>query len=172
MAMWIHLKSDSPVEAWDELVLAQTSTNAAIRAVYEYKSLDAEQFYLHLLDVEKHVFPPQMFLSAGYTTTDVICSLCHVHYDECDHVAGRPYLGEFCQLIIKNATIYEASIVDVPFDKRCRVTCFKTPEGARDKLTWRLDKTNTSKPISDGKSHREFEGVVLREMQSGKQLDT
>ena len=139
LGMYLLLKKEQPDDAWRELINAQYAALGAIRAHQGFSHL--ENKVLQLEAIEELVFPPQVFLSAGMTLHDVECSVCNESYLECDHVKGKPYMGELCGFIIKEASLDEVSIVDEPADKRCRVTHFGSRDGTqnRNRMTWRIE---------------------------------
>ena len=139
MKMWIALKNDQPDKAWDHLVDAQESASGAMRAHPQLEHLYGYIERLHA--IEKVVFPPQVFSSAGFLIRDQICSICQKDYDDCDHIVGRPYMGRLCSVIIKKWELEEVSIVDTPHDKRCRIIHFSDKPGKRNRMTWRIEKS-------------------------------
>ena len=138
LRMYLLLKKEQPDCAWDELINAQYSSLGAIRAHSGFSHLEPR---VHQLEaIEKLVFPPQVFLSVGIDVNEVECSICNASYYECDHVKGRPYMGQLCELIIKKASLNEVSIVEEPADKRCRVTHFDSKDGKkRNRMTWQFE---------------------------------
>ena len=89
--MWILLKQERPDEAWDELVSAQMSSLDAARAHMGFKH--AVHHYQRLVVVEKVIFPPQVFVSAGMIVTNQECSICGKEYEDCEHLIGRTIHG-------------------------------------------------------------------------------
>lgn len=89
--------------------------------------------------VEKFVFPPQTFNSPGLYVETFLCSICGEDYSECEHIAGEPYWGFFCQRVVDNIVgTREVSIVENPEDKKARMTEHITDDGMiRDQLTWK-----------------------------------
>lgn len=73
-----------------------------------------------LAAVERVVFPPQVFVSAGFASKAPKCSVCRSSYGSFDHLVGMPYRGEFCRLVYSTTTATKVSFVDFPADKRCR----------------------------------------------------
>jgi hypothetical protein len=79
------------------------------------------EYISKLFNFENVVFPPQDFLSPSMIIKDVICSICHKNYDECDHVERKPYMGKLVSLEIKkrcDRDIYffmRTSSVTVPY---------------------------------------------------------
>ena len=70
---------------------------------------------------------------------DAECSICGKEYGECDHIKGRAYMGEQCYRIIKEADLLEASTVEKPANKLCRIISYTGNDGVkRDVLTWRV----------------------------------
>ena len=135
--MWLFLKQEKPDDAWDSLINAQDAVVGAIKA--HSISSHLENFSELLQIIEKVVFPPQVFSSAGFTVIDEECSICGNNYDKCDHIAGRPYMGKFCYLIVKKAKLNEVSVVKEPSDKKCRVIQFDDEGGSRNRMTWKLE---------------------------------
>jgi hypothetical protein len=140
--MWLLLKQEKPDDAWDALIIAQ---NSAIDAIQAHSVSSHLERYCELLHtIEKVVFPPQVFSSSGFTVTEEECSICGESYEDCDHVAGKPYMGKFCCIIVKKAQLNEVSIVKEPADKRCRITHFDNGNGNRNRMTWKIEqKENT-----------------------------
>jgi hypothetical protein len=166
LRMWLLLKEEKPENAWDELINAQDALQAAIRA---------HRGFLHLskpikrLDViEKIIFPPQMFMSSGLLVRTQLCSICGSDYDDCHHVAGRPYMGQFCAIVAEGLEADHVAIVDIPADKRCRVISFETKEGYRNRMTWKLEKQSESEPANtnaeppDTESGLRARGIIMR----------
>ena len=138
LKMWIFLKQEEPDEAWDQLVLAQNAAAAAARTHDGFNHLAS--YNQRLEAIEQIVFPPQVFLSVGAITKRQECSICEGEYEDCDHLIGKPYMGQFCSIIIREAELKEASIVEKPADKRCRITHFGVEGGSRNRMTWRIEK--------------------------------
>jgi hypothetical protein len=136
LSMWIALKEDNPGAAWDYLVNAQM---AAISAMQAHPSANHLDTYLEHLDaLEHHMFPKQLFFSPGIIIREARCSICGQEYGECDHVAGRPYMGELCSREIVRADLEEASLVDNPANKHARGILITGKDGVRrDFLSWR-----------------------------------
>lgn len=132
--MWLLLKEDKPDEAWDALITAQDSFLAATRAHNGFTGLEGH--IRRLAEIECLVFPPQVFLSSGMIVESQICSICADEYDDCGHVKGRPYMGEFCTVRLIPSKIDHVSIVKEPANKRCRVTSFSDEGGDRNRMTW------------------------------------
>lgn len=137
LSMYLALRDDRPGDAWNDLVESQTLLSAAIRA---HPSLQhVENNLQKLLTVEHLLFPPQAFMSIGSIVRTEECSICGQDYRHCDHIVGRPYMGQMCSVICKDIELREVSLVDEPADKRCRVLYFSDQGRKRDKLTWRLE---------------------------------
>jgi len=124
LQMWIALRDDDAIDAWDSLVGAQDSARAAMRA-HQLCASKLNDYIAYLDSMEQILFPPQQFVSFSYAVRDTDCSLCNAPYHKCDHVAGLPYNGEFCvEVIRKVSTVDQAAVADLPVDKRCRTTSF------------------------------------------------
>lgn len=140
--MWLLIKQDKPDDAWDTLINAQGAAVDALRAHSVSSHLEKYCELLHT--IEKIVFPPQVFVSSGFTVKEEECSICGESYENCDHIAGRPYMGKFCYIIVRDAQINEVSIVKEPADKRCRIIQFDDEGGSRNRMTWKIEqKENT-----------------------------
>ena len=136
LRMWILLKEDDPDAAWDALVEAQGAARRAMHAHSFAAHLEGYVSHLHIL--ETHLFPVQLFLSIGTLIKSSRCSICDREYEECDHIAGRPYMGEMCGRIIENAHLQEVSIVDVPANKHARAFQMTDGDGIRRHvMSWR-----------------------------------
>lgn len=137
LTMWIDLKENRPEKAWDSLIEAEEWASAAMRAHPCGYHLEHNLRKLHM--IERIVFPPQTFVSVGAVVRNEECSICGEAYRDCEHIAGRAYMGELCSVICRGVEPREVSIVDDPADKRCRVTHFSEAGGRRNKMTWRLE---------------------------------
>jgi hypothetical protein len=137
LTMWLHLKSEKPEEAWAQLIAAQTATAHAVRAHQAFAHLENHARYLDA--IEKVVFPRQVFLSAGMIVRRQICSICNQEYEDCQHLVGLPYWGEFCVRILEKISMDHVAIVDNPANKLCRITHFSTEGGKRNRMTWRVE---------------------------------
>jgi hypothetical protein len=118
LEMWALLKQDEPAEAWNKLVDAQNDFEIAQRILFLEET---QAILMHLLAVERVVFPPQSFFSSSYTYPEAFCAICNQRYGDCDHVRGRIYMGQICRRRIPKSEVTEFSIVFEPRDKRCRI---------------------------------------------------
>jgi hypothetical protein len=139
LQMWLLLKQEDPDAAWDQLIEAQGQALWAVRAHEGFKHL--EHHHEKLQVIERVVFPPQVFLSAGLIVERQECSICQADYEDCEHIVGRPYMGEFCWRIARNVQADHVSFVEQPADKRCRVLAFEDEGGRRNRMTWRAEST-------------------------------
>ena len=142
LKMWNLLKREEPDAAWDQLVSAQNSSKAAARAHDGLSHLATH--HQRLEAIEHLVFPSQVFLSAGLIAKSLECSICGCEYEDCDHLIGKPYMGQFCFAIPHGMKLNSASIVEKPDDKRCRVMDFSVEGGRRNRMTWRIEKDGES----------------------------
>jgi hypothetical protein len=133
LMMWILLKRDMPNEAWERLVAAQMACLDATRAHRGFAH--CEQRLKALEQLEGQIFPPQVFMSAGFVSDRLDCSICGERYSTCEHLRGKPYMGQFCEVIHRNPRGDHVAIVKAPADKRCRIVSVKTKDGQRDKLS-------------------------------------
>jgi hypothetical protein len=136
LLMCLLLKRDMPNEAWDRLVAAQMACLDATRAHAGF--VHCEQRLRDLEQLERQIFPPQVFVSAGFVSKRVDCSVCGKGYSKCEHLRGMPYMGQFCEVVHRNIQGDHVALVETPADKRCRVVSFKTKEGHRDRLSWEI----------------------------------
>ncbi len=134
--MWLNLKINEPDKAWDDLILAQNSNIAAIRSDEGFGHL--LQRSTKLETIEKLIFPPQTFLSTGMLVGSQECSICNEEYENCEHIKGKPYMGEICRWIIKDIIeLNHVAIVENPADKRCRII----KDGEQNRMTLKIDDT-------------------------------
>jgi len=132
--MWVEIKNDEMDKAWDSLINAQMAMRCAI-LVRDDHQLHRFNERLHL--IESVMFPSPMFVSAGYTTEKIECSICGQEYGECGHIKGRVYLGQICACIVRKCTFNEVSLVADPADKHCRTLSFGERGRMRNFMTWR-----------------------------------
>lgn len=140
LLMWVLLKRDMPNEAWGQLVAAQTACVDASRAHRGF--IHCQQRLEDLNRYEKLLFPPQAFLSAGFISDRLDCSICGSIYAKCPHLRGAPYMGQFCEVNHRNPRGDHVALVDTPADKRCRVTSTQVKEGYQDKLSGEITPYN------------------------------
>lgn len=133
LLMWILLKLDMPNEAWDQLIAAQMGCLDASRAHDFFAHCEQKIWVLEQL--EDKIFPPQVFISAGFVSDRLDCSICQMRYSQCEHLRGKPYMGQFCEVIHRNIRGDHVAIVEAPADKRCRFVSVKTKDGYQDKLS-------------------------------------
>lgn len=139
LKMLIFLKEGMTGEAWKSLVEAQAALRSSFRASAIASSLEDETYTQKLHLIEHLFFPPQMFNSIAAIIERSECSICGQEYGSCNHVKGRPYMGQLCHRKITKAKIVEVSVVDIPANKMCRIDKFTDDNGNwRDFLTWRL----------------------------------
>lgn len=166
LKMWIDLKEEEWGKAWDALVDAQDSARSA-RSAHEIAAQCNVKNYLGKLEmIEKFVFPPQTFNSPGLYVEKFLCSICGEDYSECEHIAGEPYWGFFCQRVVDDvAGTREVSIVDNPEDKKARVTEHITDDGMiRDQLTWKkreMDEEERERYSDRSDDHLITRGIIM-----------
>ncbi len=130
--MWIALKEGQADAAWGLLVDAQGFVADAMKAD---PGFELQPRVEQLAMLERTVFPPQSFLSAGMTVGYEECSICGNDYEDCEHIKGKPYMGEFCVVRLMNCVPDHVALVDEPASKHCRIQTFSTPEGNKSKMT-------------------------------------
>ena len=135
--MWLQLKEGKPDDAWKSLVIAQMATRDAIRAHRGFTHLEARA--VRLVNIERVVFPEQVFLSAGLIVQRQECSICGADYEDCPHLVGTPYLGEICRCLLQDIQADHVAIVKEPANKQCRITDFEAEGGRRNRMTWRIE---------------------------------
>lgn len=134
--MWLLLKEGDPDQAWDQLIIAQMMASAAMRAHEGFRHLESHNERFRA--IEQLVFPKQIFVSSGMIVRSQLCSICDEEYEDCDHLIGRPYMGEFCYIFARDLEFDHVAIVDEPADKRCRMQHFRVEGGYRNRMTWRI----------------------------------
>ena len=142
ICMWLYLKKEEPDKAWDCLVSAQRYADFAIAAHPDFSNV--EEFRNQMEQIEGLVFPPQVFFSAGFIVQEQKCSICDQDYGDCDHIAGRPYMGELCSIRSKGLQFDHSAIVQEPADKRCRAVYYRTEGGKRNRMTWKIEPLDES----------------------------
>ena len=135
LEMYVAFKRDDAGAAWTHLVNAQMAASHAVKA--HKAAAHLEQGYVPRLHViEQLMFPKLMFMSIGFIAEHSECSICGEIYGECDHVKGRPYMGELCACIIKKSKLLEVSLVEEPANKHCRILSVTDSDGtAKDPLS-------------------------------------
>src|SRR5713101_3941556 len=98
LQLWLLLKAGRMEEAWGQLVEAQDSVQITLGFV---QSELLQHWYMELLALEKLLFPPQTFVSSSHTFGYAECTICGNVYGECEHVAGRLYMGKMCGKRVK-----------------------------------------------------------------------
>jgi hypothetical protein len=118
LQLWLFLKSDHMEEAWDQLVEAQESLEFALRFVDDEI---LRHWHMELLALEKLLFPPQRFVSVSHTFGYAECTICGEVYGDCQHVAGRMYMGQICaKRPHEIGALDHLAVVEQPRDKGCR----------------------------------------------------
>lgn len=133
---YLALKADDPDSAWDHLVNAQSSSAAAMKSHAVASHLEGYIHRLHAL--ERLLFPQPTFFSTGFIVRESECSICGTEYGECNHVKGRPYMGNLCARVMKKVEIQEVSVVSDPADKRCRMLEYTADGVTRNVFTLRV----------------------------------
>lgn len=157
LEMWIFLKEEKPDEAWDRLVTAQMAAIDSVRAHQSFAHNEAQAARLE--EIERLVFPSQVFLSAGMIVRHQECSICGGEYGDCDHLAGKPYWGKFCYIKVTDFEADHVALVESPADKRCRITAYSVDGGQRNRMTWKIEP-------------REFEENHAAEFQGQSKLES
>jgi hypothetical protein len=137
LRMYLSLKKDRPDDAWNELINAQNNLAFAARSHASLQHVTNN--FRKLLMIEQLVFPPQSFMSIGSIVRSEECSICGRDYRICEHIVGKPYMGQLCAISVKDVEVEEVSWVDEPGDKRCRTVYFSEQSLRRNMMTWRLE---------------------------------
>jgi hypothetical protein len=136
MLMWLALKKEDPNTAWDYLIDAQDWVKASTRTKY-LERLQQEEYIEKLHQIEKVVFPPQVFNSPSMVIKSVQCSICKEKYGKRNHIAGKAYMGRLCSEQVTEFILQHVAIVSYPFDKKARVPETWQNGKWRDYMTWK-----------------------------------
>ena len=133
--LWLLVKDDRMEEAWDQLVDAQRSLECALKFI---RNDLLQRLQMELLALERLLFPPQQFVSSSLYFGFAECTICDKVYGECDHVAGRLYMGKMCAKRVREiGNVDHVALVDSPLDKGCRRTKVKRDGYMYCTLTYR-----------------------------------
>lgn len=142
LKMWAALKGGDAGAAWDQLVFAQGALLDALRA---HPLLEDQRHHIERLElIERMIFPPQRFMSAGMLVRRAECTICGRSVEDCDHIVGLPYMGEICRRRLLEVEPDHVALVERPANKHCRITHHREAGGRRDQMTWRLEPDETS----------------------------
>lgn len=123
LEMLIALKERRPNDAWEHLLAAQNSAEAAARAHSVAEKMNVDGFLSRLGIYEELMFPPMQFVSPAFNVGSLICSICDDEYANCHHLKGRAYAGEFCSVELRDfQDIDHVALVDEPHSKAHRLT--------------------------------------------------
>ena len=147
LKMWILLKREEPDKAWDQLIAAQRACMSAARAHEGFSG--ALERVRRLNGIEHFIFPPQAFMSSGVIMQEQHCSICGEDYEDCSHIRGNPYMGQFCQVVITKAKLDHVSLVDSPKDKSCRVLLVGVEGGMRNQMTWLIEQADPDDSMTE-----------------------
>lgn len=166
LKMWVDLKTEEWDKAWSALVDAQDCAKNARTAHEIARQCNVEKYLGKLEHLETFVFPPQNFNSPGIYVESFTCSICGEDYSECDHIAGEPYWGFFCQRIADEiAGTREVALVNNPEDKKARITEHITDDDMiRDQLTWEkreMTEEEKERYEDDPEDHLRFSGIIM-----------
>lgn len=130
--MWIAIREERYHDAWDHLIEAQDAAHFGSSSCEMLTRMDNRLRMLECL--ERIMFPPQVFSSPGMIAK-YKCSICDQPIIDCVHVKGRLYRGRLCYHIATEVLFREFSFVDIPADKRRRITSYAYDGTMIDKLT-------------------------------------
>ncbi len=153
---YLCLKDDIVDEAWDHLINAESAASNAMKSHKVAAHLQSYVGRLHAL--ECLLFPKPVFFSTGWVVHASECSICGAEYGECDHIKGRPYLGQLCARIVKDGIVREVSAVSCPADKRCRAMHFSEGEVWRNAFTHQVVPTES---VKSAPTPRSLEGRLM-----------
>lgn len=159
LEMWLMLKRERPEQAWELLIAAQTATSQAMRADLGFSYLDDHARRLEA--IEAVVFPPQIFLSAGLIVSKSICTICGKDYEDCSHIVGMPYWGEFCFRKLTEVSANHVAIVDDPANKLCRITHVAAEGGKRNRMTWRIESVENGDSQKHSPDALRTSGIIM-----------
>ncbi|MFT3910287.1 MAG: hypothetical protein QM737_12730 [Ferruginibacter sp.] len=148
LQMLVNIKEDKMSEAWGNLVNAQVIYGTVV-SNYPFE-FETENGYIERLEAyEKLLFPKMFFSSVGGIVKKSNCSICKEPYNKCDHIKGRLYNGELCVREITEMTIEEASLVETPANKHCRI--LQTTQGGKtvDLMTLREEVQIENKSLAE-----------------------
>ena len=136
LIMFTELQKNNPEPAWNSLISAQNHAYWSSIA-YELPTTTIQRDCSnHFYNIEKVLFPSQIFMSVGMVVAESICSICQKQTSKCEHIRGEVYMGEICgQIHAKIKSVNEVSIVNVPADKQCRVTRYQENSMWINKMT-------------------------------------
>lgn len=83
-----------------------------------------------LQEVEEE-FGEGVYASVEFKFKEETCSICENDIRGCEHIKGEVYRGRICKGIKKNPELQTVSLVENPFDPRCRVWPWNRGEGDR-----------------------------------------
>lgn len=135
LRMYLALKDEDPDAAWDHLIDAQNALATAVRAHEGFKHCSIR--WERLQKFEEVVFPLQVYTSVGTIVHVLECSICGEDYEQCQHLAGLPYMGQMCSTIVTSAELDHIALVETPADKRCRIQTFSLEGVQRNCMTLR-----------------------------------
>ena len=157
--MWLQLKEGHPNDAWNSMVVAQMATRDATRAHKGFSHLKARA--VRLVNIERVVFPDQVFLSAGLIVRRQECSICNAGYEDCPHLVGMPYMGEFCRCVLRDVQADHVALVKEPANKQCRIVDFNAEGGKRNRMTWRIEPGEIEDRADPGRKGLTATGILL-----------
>jgi hypothetical protein len=157
--MWLQLKEGKPDDAWNSLVTAQKAARDVLRAHGGFSHWEARA--VRLVNIERVVFPEQIFFSAGLIVRRQQCSICGADYEDCPHIVGMPYMGEFCRCILGDIEADHVALVKEPANKQCRVVYFNDEGGKRNRMTWRVEPKAIAEHVDPDRKGLMVEGILL-----------
>ena len=120
LKMYESLRQGLAGDAWNMLVDSQNFALAS-RRTNELFMTWFEARHVRLFNIECVSFPKQTFVSMGGTIDTTECSICNDDLMKCDHNPGEPYMGQFCQMVVKGMAMDHLAIVDNPASKHHRL---------------------------------------------------
>jgi hypothetical protein len=118
----VKLKRDDVAAAWDALVAVERNLQNAMRVHTLAEKLSGYIYRIQAL--QSLLFPKQRFFSSGVSVESSTCSICGSEYEECEHIAGGPYMGQLCAQVAEKIKLLAVSLVGDPADKSCRIVSF------------------------------------------------
>ena len=163
-------KHKKPGKAWDYLQDALTNYYLARKISPQLNMLSRHIKHCEIMEKK---FPNQLFISPAIIAKKVECSICGKDYKNCNHIAGRAYMGKLACKMYRDIICKEISLVEEPRDKKCRLCSVRLEDGTNsDPDVGLFYKDNIFEKIKDSLSKSksdtvnlntkiEIEGVVL-----------
>jgi hypothetical protein len=140
LEMYVSLKDQRMDDAWESLVNAQDAMRTAFQANEIVEKYNGDAYLQKLEQIEKSFFPHQTFNSIEAKAEYSDCSICGKKYGTCNHLVGKPYMGEICYQIPRKIEFTGLALIinADPGSKHHRITEVSDNGYMRNFLTWRI----------------------------------